>query len=66
MSKKNLYSLIIMWVIRGQEIDQVLEKQTIQYQLTQTIIILTSVCLFLMWAMTYMAQMHPLVNPQKE
>ncbi|KAI9027416.1 ATP synthase subunit H-domain-containing protein [Phycomyces nitens] len=29
----------------------------------RTIIIMSLVCCYLMWAITYLAQLHPLINP---
>jgi hypothetical protein len=47
------------------ERDKLIERQKNRQQLTHTIIIMTSTCLFLMWAITYIAQMNPLVTPQE-
>ncbi|KAI9281488.1 ATPase, V0 complex, subunit E1/e2 [Sporodiniella umbellata] len=32
---------------------------------TRTVIIMSLACCFLMWAITYLAQLHPLINPIK-
>ncbi|RKP39853.1 V-type proton ATPase subunit E [Dimargaris cristalligena] len=33
--------------------------------LWRTCLIMTYVCVYLMWAVTYMAQLHPLIAPQR-
>ncbi|KAJ1984571.1 hypothetical protein H4R33_004325 [Dimargaris cristalligena] len=34
-------------------------------RLWRTCLIMTYVCVYLMWAVTYMAQLHPLIAPQR-
>ncbi|KAI8370529.1 ATPase, V0 complex, subunit E1/e2 [Radiomyces spectabilis] len=33
--------------------------------LIRTIIIMSITCCYLMWAITYLAQLHPLINPRR-
>ncbi|OZJ01703.1 hypothetical protein BZG36_05265 [Bifiguratus adelaidae] len=37
------------------------ENQTV----IRTSLIMTLVCCYLMWAITYLAQLHPIINPKK-
>ncbi|KIM27554.1 hypothetical protein M408DRAFT_71003 [Serendipita vermifera MAFF 305830] len=36
-----------------------------QQTLARTMIILTLACCFLMWSITYLAQLHPLIAPKR-
>ncbi|KAI9598997.1 ATP synthase subunit H-domain-containing protein [Syncephalis fuscata] len=33
--------------------------------LYRTMILMTLVCMYLMWAITYLAQLHPLISPRR-
>ncbi|CAO3641350.1 unnamed protein product [Cunninghamella blakesleeana] len=56
-----LYVLIAALIASGAS--YVLTPKGVNQTVIRTMIIMTIACCYLMWAITYMAQLHPLINP---
>ncbi|CAO3636534.1 unnamed protein product [Cunninghamella echinulata] len=62
MSGYNILFVLIAAVIASGAA-YILTPKGVNQTVIRTMIIMTIACCYLMWAITYMAQLHPLINP---
>ncbi|CAO3596241.1 unnamed protein product [Absidia cylindrospora] len=62
MSGYNIIWVLIAAVVAS-AIAYIATPKGVNQTVIRTMIIMSIVCCYLMWAITYLAQLHPLINP---
>ncbi|KAI7862087.1 ATPase, V0 complex, subunit E1/e2 [Spinellus fusiger] len=58
-----LWAFIAVFLVCGAA--HVLTPKGNNQTLIRTLIIMSLICCYLMWSVTYLAQLHPLINPKR-